>query len=246
MVSIITVCLNSERTIQRTIESVLRQSSCNIEHLFIDGNSSDKTLNIINSYKDKYDRKNIKLRVISEPDNGLYDAMNKGIYLASGDIIGILNSDDWYEAHTIEIVETILARNNTIDIVMGAIRIHNGSQIIIKKAKNSNFLTTRHFNHPAMFVKKTCYNDLGIYEEGNLYADFEWFLRAKKKEKNIRFIDDILTNFSIGGVSTKKSFKAIRQKVFFRYMNYRKNNYTCLYYFECWFQEIVKYLLVSR
>ena len=90
-ISLITVCYNSEETIKDTIESVLKQTYRNYEYIIIDGKSKDKTLDIIKSYEKKFDS---KLKYISESDEGLYDAMNKGIALATGDIIGILNSDD--------------------------------------------------------------------------------------------------------------------------------------------------------
>ena len=90
-ITIITVCFNSEKTIRETLESVLDQDYCDYEHLIIDGASSDHTMAVINEYKEAY---NGRLRVISEKDNGLYDAMNKGVAHASGEIIGFLNSDD--------------------------------------------------------------------------------------------------------------------------------------------------------
>ena len=92
--SIITVCFNSEKTIERTIRSVLNQTFSDYEYIIVDGASKDDTMKIVKSYEDKFDG---RLHYISEPDKGIYDAMNKGIRLAQGEIIGIVNSDDWLE-----------------------------------------------------------------------------------------------------------------------------------------------------
>ena len=98
-ISIITVCLNSKRTIEQTIQSVIGQAHDNCEYIVIDGGSTDGTLEILKKYDGSIST------IISEPDEGIYDAMNKGIALATGDIIGILNSDDWYEPGIFKLVE---------------------------------------------------------------------------------------------------------------------------------------------
>jgi len=104
LISIITVCFNSENTIKDTIESVLNQTYKNIEYLIIDGKSSDETLNIIKSFEEKFNNSKITFKWISEADKGIYDAMNKGLKMANGELIGILNSDDWYELETVKII----------------------------------------------------------------------------------------------------------------------------------------------
>lgn len=107
-ISIITVCFNSEKTIKDTIESVLNQTYPNIEYIIIDGNSVDKTIDIIKSYESSFEQKGISIHWISETDNGIYSAMNKGFALSNGELIGILNSDDWYSR---EAVSKIVAKN---------------------------------------------------------------------------------------------------------------------------------------
>jgi len=97
-ISIITICFNSEKTIAKTIESILEQDYQNIEYLIIDGASKDGTMKIVNSYKKKFNQKGIEYVISSEKDKGIYDAMNKGVGKASGDVVGILNSDDYYAA----------------------------------------------------------------------------------------------------------------------------------------------------
>ena len=100
--SIITVCYNSEKTIRRTIESVLNQTCQDYEYIIVDGKSTDKTLDIVKEYEARFAD---KLKYISEPDTGIYNAMNKGIALSDGSIIGIVNSDDWLQPDALEIVK---------------------------------------------------------------------------------------------------------------------------------------------
>lgn len=249
MISIITACYNSGATIKRTIESVLNQDSLSdiqIEHIFVDGASKDNTLSIIEGYRTAYEQKGMRMIVNSEKDEGIYDAMNKGISLSAGKIIGILNSDDWYEPNTISVVQKAFNNNMKADIIMGAIYLHNGKQTIIKRAKKSWIITSRHFNHPAMFVRSDCYQDVGTYENSSISGDFDWYLRAMRKGKNVILIPNILTHFSVGGASTKKSFPGAIKKIGDRYKVYRKNGYSCLYYFECAFQELAKYCLIRE
>ncbi len=246
MLSVITVCYNSEKTVSGTIESVLNQTNSNIEHIFIDGNSSDDTLSIINSYREDYENRGLRLVVVSEPDKGIYDAMNKGIKLATGTVIGILNSDDWYEPNTSAIVQKLMDRNPDTDILMGAVRIHNHEQKIIKKIKKSPWITSRNFNHSAMFVKKKCYEEVGSYDISMLYADFDWFLRAMKKGRKISYTREILSNFSVGGISTRKSLKQVLYRIKDRYRAYHNNGYSRFYMGECILQEAAKYCLVRQ
>ena len=116
-ISIITATYNSGRTLRHTIESVLRQTYQDIEYLIVDGCSKDDTLEIVKDYESKFGD---KMRWISEPDNGIYDAMNKGLRMATGDVVGILNSDDFYTSD--DIVETIAANmSDEVDAVYGDI-----------------------------------------------------------------------------------------------------------------------------
>ena len=130
MVSVVTVTYNSEETIGRAMDSLVGQSSHHVEHLIMDGVSTDKTLEIVEHYRSVYEQCGMALRVFSEKDRGPYDAMNKGIRIATGDLVGILNSDDYYDPCAIETVEKLQSEND-FDILMGAIRIHNGSSQII-------------------------------------------------------------------------------------------------------------------
>ena len=244
MISVVTVTYNSEKTIRRTIESILRQKIGSVEHIIVDGCSSDETIDLVESYRQQYESRGYVLKVISEKDKGPYDGMNKGIHAASGDYIGILNSDDNYDDNALAIVEKTIAATGA-DIYMGAIRIHNGeSQIIEKHAKNTHYQTSRHFNHPAMFASKECYDDVGEYRLGNVHADYGWYLKAIKKGKKVEIIPQVLADFYIGGWSSKKSFKNTLERISTKYQVYKENGYSRLYYFECFGQEIAKYLLL--
>ena len=115
LISIITVVKNAEETIEKSIQSVIRQKYDNIEYIIVDGGSTDKSLEIIKKYKDKIDK------VVVEPDNGIWDAMNKGIKIASGDIIGFLNADDYYNLEALDLVNKYFL-NNEIDFLFGSVK----------------------------------------------------------------------------------------------------------------------------
>lgn len=203
-VSIITVCYNSAATINDTITSVLSQDYKNIEYIVIDGGSSDATLDIINKYREQISV------VISEPDKGIYDAMNKGIKNATGDIVGILNSDDFYETKDV-ITETVNNFDVDTEIVFG--------DLIFVKPENiekiTRFYSLPRFKawklrfgwmppHPATFIKKSVYDKYGLYKINyKISADYEVFVRFLLVNKvNFKHINKILVRMRDGGVST--------------------------------------------
>lgn len=243
MVSVITVSYNSENCIARSIESVLAQTCRDIEYLIIDGKSTDKTVEIAESYRSAMEEKGIRYRVISEKDNGIYDAMNKGIRLAQGEIIGLLNTDDTYEADTIKTVtETFEAQD--CDLMFADIRIHkqDGSSFI-KKAKLRKFETSRDWNHPTTFVKAQLYKEYPFRNLG-IHDDYGFFLQMKKQKRKIVTVSKVLANFRMGGASNHKSFKAAKKRIMDRYRYcYRINGYSRLYMIECVVIEMAKMIL---
>lgn len=245
-ISIITVCYNSEKTIERTIKSVLAQIVDDLEYILIDGESEDQTMGIIMQYEKAFVEKGWKYKYISEPDDGMYDAMNKGIHIATGGLIGILNSDDWYEDNALHIVSENYNNNPGFDIFMGAIRILNGNQRIIKKARDRRYKTSRDFNHPAMFVTKKCYEEVGDYKIHNIHDDYGWYLHATKEGKKILIINEILTNYPTGGEGSKKSLINSAKRIGNKYQIYKDNDFSALYLLECFLQEMFKYLLLSK
>lgn len=198
-VSIITVCYNSARTIRKTIESVLNQTYKDIEYIIIDGKSTDSTLDIINEYRDKFGE---RLIVVSEPDNGIYDAMNKGIKCATGEIIGILNSDDYYENKAVENIKDAMTPDK-YQILYGFLRIwKNGEEYEINRLSHL-FLQERMINHPSCFVTKSVYDDFGCFDLQYIsVADYDFMLRMSQNEK-VHFIpvNAVITNFALGGMS---------------------------------------------
>ena len=242
-VSIITICFNSEAVIKKTIESVLNQTFTDIEYLIIDGASKDKTVEIAESYKEAFAQKGIDYKIFSEPDKGIYDAMNKGIAKATGELVGLINSGDFYEP---EMVETAVKAydEKPYDIFYADINlIKDNGQIIVKRSKYDKLPTSRHWNHPTMVVRKAYYDEIGTYKCVGIHDDFEFFLRARKKNARITIKNVTLANFMTGGASNKKSFKQCKKRCKDRYKAYRDNGYGIWSWFECVGIEIAKFIL---
>lgn len=207
-ISLITVTYNSEKTLRKTIQSVLAQKFINLEYIIIDGQSKDNTVSIIKESEPLF---NNNLKWISEKDTGIYDAMNKGIKIATGDIIGILNSDDYFTSDNIlEIIHTTFEKNQSIDAIYGDIHyINNNPNQIIRYYSSKIFkpqLMRLGFMpaHPSFYVKKQVYTQWGVYKTNyKIAADFEFLLRVilKGKIQTLYLPIDMVT-MKIGGVST--------------------------------------------
>ena len=242
-VSIITVAYNSEKTIRHTIESVLAQTYQNMEYRIIDGASKDATVEIAEAYRSRMEAKGIRYYVLSEPDNGIYDAMNKGIRMADGDIIGIINSDDWYEPDAVQTaVETF--QNTGCDLMYANIRMHKADgSTFIKKARTRKFQTSRDWNHPTTFVRAEWYKQYPFRQLG-IHDDYGFFLLMRKLDKKIVTVDKVLANFHMGGASNHKDLKAAKKRIMDRYRYcYRINGYSRWYIVECVAIEAAKFLL---
>ena len=211
-ISIITVVYNNERTIKDALESVLGQSYRDIEYVIIDGKSKDNTVTIIDEYTDKLGY------FISEKDNGLYDAMNKGIQAATGDVIGILNSDDLYQDFDV-IADVMEQFNNdsTLDILYGNLVYVKSDDVnkIVRNWKCKPYYNRFFENgnvppHPALFVKKSVYDKVGLFNlDYKLAADYELMLRMLKKyDFKIKYIDRLIVKMRLGG-ATNQSYKNI-------------------------------------
>ena len=207
-ISIITATYNSGRTIRDTIESVLRQTYTDFEYIIKDGGSKDDTLAIVKEYAPKFGD---KIKAISEPDQGIYDAMNKGIQMATGDVIGILNSDDFYtSADALQVIADTFA-NNDIDATYGDIHFVNDDDLSKCVRYYSSAIFRRSFMrfglmpaHPSFYCKKTAYEKYGIFDTSyKVAADFENLLRliyvGNIKTKYIK--KDFVT-MRMGGAST--------------------------------------------
>jgi glycosyltransferase involved in cell wall biosynthesis len=211
-ITIVTVAYNSENTIANTISSVASQKHKNIEHLIIDGQSTDKTLKIVEAYQHS------KLVFRSEPDEGIYDAMNKGVKCASGDIIGILNSDDFYVNSNVlnEVVEAFES-DDSLEVVIGDVDFVKFSNLRnpIRMYRSSGFkLWMFRFGfmppHPAIFIRKKAYKRVGFYSLNyKIAADFDFLLRlmlidgARYKLTSKHWVRMINGGVSTSGISSK-------------------------------------------
>ena len=201
-ISIITVCKDSEKTIEKSIQSVISQDYPNIEYIIIDGKSKDNTLPIIRKYLGQI---NV---LISDKDNGIYDAINKGIKHANGDLIGILNSDDQYFPRTLS---TVAKKYRSDTIISGYCIVSNGSSIQLSSRSGKRFQKKKPLNklkyrmaidHPAMFVPSECYSQLGLYDiKFSISSDYKWTANAWKSGVHFDIIDKPLVLFSRGGAS---------------------------------------------
>jgi glycosyltransferase involved in cell wall biosynthesis len=241
LVTIITVSYNSEKTISNTIESVLMQTYKNIEYIIIDGASIDKTVNIANSYQNKFSDKGIGYIVISKPDKGMYDALNIGVKQAKGLIIGSINSDDWYELDAVENV--VKTYNETqFDMFYADLRVIKPSGNVIKHSKKSRIISSRYWNHPTTFITKDIYNKYQ-YKLESMYDDFDLMVRIRQNGHNVVVGNNIIANFRFGGMSTKKNIKETRERIKIRYNIYRNNGLSRMYILECILVEAAKYFM---
>lgn len=241
LVSIITVCRNSESTIKDTIESVLNQTYSNLEYIIVDGKSTDKTLDIVKEYEEIFQEKGIVYRYISEKDAGIYDAMNKGIAMAKGELIGIINSDDWYEPNAIEVAADWY-RKERYDLFYADLRIVGTEKSFIKKAKDSQWITSRYWNHPTTFIPKCLYEKYH-YKNENIHDDWDLILKIRKNKCKVCVVNKVLANFRRNGVSHEKSIKKALERARIKYGIYRDNGYSRLYAVECYGMEIAKMVL---
>ncbi|WP_426671957.1 glycosyltransferase family 2 protein [Mucilaginibacter sp. McL0603] len=203
-ISVITVAFNAEKTIEHSIASVLGQKFNNVQYIVIDGGSTDDTIKIINKYKDKVDI------FVSEPDRGIYDAMNKGIALATGDIIGTLNADDFYsDDHVLSEVAAGFTDPHT-DILYGDLDYIEPSGKINRKWRSGKYKSGA-FNwgwmppHPTFYCRKKLFDELGAYKlDYGSAADYELMLRFIHSNKtNVYYLNKVMVKMVIGGISNK-------------------------------------------
>jgi len=215
-ISIITVTFNSARTISDCISSVNSQTYENIEHIIIDGASVDNTVDIIRFMENRVSK------IVSEPDEGIYYAMNKGIAEATGQIVGILNSDDFYVKKTVLSEIASCFQNNDVDCVFGNINYVKSQkpEKIIRRwqsgcYKRGSFQRGWHPAHPAFFTKKSVYDRYGIFNLNfKLAADFELMLRILEKYGISNFyIEDSLINMRLGGATSRSLINIIKQNI---------------------------------
>lgn len=223
LVTVITPCYNSEKTIARTIESVLNQSYKEIEYIIIDGASTDRTLEIAKSYEDAFQG---RMKIYSEKDQGIYDAMNKGIRLANGELIGIVNSDDYYEAEAV--AHMVQNRSNQpYQILYGFERILNEGQETCVVIHHHSNLRNQMITHPTCFITKKLYEEKGMYDLAYKYsADYEFMLRMYQ-DKEIEFtpVYQLISNYALGGASGTGAAYIETNQLFLKYGTISKKRY---------------------
>ena len=206
-ISIITPTYNAERYFEQNIKSIISQKFENIEHIIVDSESTDDTIKIINNYRDHFSK------IIVEKDFGIYDGMNKGIMSAKGDIIGILNADDYYNNGALKLVSKTYEYSSKKDIIHGRMNIvYKNMQSLSLGDLSDKAFKNGHFklNHSATFVPKSIYDKLGLFDiKYKSGADREFLLRAYHKNVKFLQIEKPLANFRIGGFSSSYNLKII-------------------------------------
>jgi len=193
LISVITIVYNGDKYIEQTINSVIDQSYNNVEYIIIDGGSTDGTLDIIKKYEKQIDY------WVSEPDEGISDAFNKGISLCTGEIIGIINADDWYEINVFEKISL----NMQYDVVHGQLQYWKDSLKLELFMPNQLKLDKEMtLNHPTCFVKRDVYNKIGGYScEFNISMDYDFLLRVNNHNMKFHYLPFVIANMRYCGVS---------------------------------------------
>lgn len=199
LLSIITVVYNGEKYLEQTIKSVINQNISNLEYIIIDGGSSDGTIDIIKRYSDSISY------WVSEPDSGIYDAINKGIKVSSGKYIGIINSDDWYEQNALSQLAKKFDSEES-DIICGLLRLWDDNKVMGIQGNTSDFLVHGMISHPTCFVKKSVYDEIGVFNtKYKIAGDYDFMMRCLKKGSSFSFQEFVIANFRLSGVSNQNA-----------------------------------------
>lgn len=209
LLTIITVCLNSSSTIERTLRSVIAQKSANVEYIVIDGASTDGTQDIVNRFAGGIDQ------FVSEPDKGISDAFNKGISLAKGSIVGLINSDDTLLPGSLQRVVDFFQNNPDVQVVHGDLLLYSGDLLVKKVVPAGRWWYPWRlvlFNHPSTFVRKSVYNSYGLFSlHYRIAMDVEIFLRWIVSGVRIGYLPEPLAVMHYGGTSDRHPYDGYRE-----------------------------------
>jgi len=205
-ISIITPTYNSENTLHGTVNALLDQTFSDFEYIIIDGVSKDKTIEKIESYIPEFSKKGVEVKIISEPDKGVYDAMNKGISFAQGELIGITNSDDWYENDALEVMwnkYTDGKVDKANSMIYGIERVWKDDKIFNLQRRGAAFIAESVLPHSTLFVAKKVYEKHGAYDLSvKVLADYDFICRCVNQGVHLEEIDIVISNFRLGGISS--------------------------------------------
>lgn len=198
-VSIVTIVRNGAETMPRTLDSVLSQDFQGTEYIIVDGGSTDGTLDLLRANQSRVGL------WISEPDRGISDAFNKGIALSRGEVIGLLNSDDWYEPDAVRVVMERMQQSGA-DIACGRLQYWDGErQTYLASSDPAHLERGMTVGHPTVFVRRECYQRFGLFRlDFRLAMDYEWLLRAKAAGARFVVADRCLANMQGGGVGDRR------------------------------------------
>jgi len=215
--TVITIVYNNVRDIERTIKSVLNQTHKNLEYIIIDGKSTDGTMAVIDKYRTQLSK------VVSEPDKGIYDAMNKGLAMAKGDYILFMNSgDEIYDEHT---VEEVFASTPGADIYYGETEMYNDNWESLGRRRHeapeqfdwTSFKYGMNISHQAIYIKKSITEPYDLKYKYS--ADIDWIIKAAKKSSSIVNVHRYVAKYLVGGMSKKKHRESLKErfKIFTKY-----------------------------
>lgn len=209
LVSIVTICYNSEKFIQKTINSVLTQDFINFEYIIIDGASTDNTLDLIKEYLPLFEKKGIIVTLLSEADNGIYNAMNKGIDLAAGKWINFMNSGDCFQND--KVLNNIFEQEYPYDILCGSAEIVlNGKKSLWNPKDLTSIWKRMPFCHQSVFVRRAIHSTQKFDERYRLSADYDFFLRAYISKEKFHYIDICVAKYDTEGQSvTNETLSAL-------------------------------------
>lgn len=213
-ISVVMPTYNSSKTIRKTLDGILAQTFTDFEYIIIDGKSTDDTLTIIESYLPSFEAKNIKVHVTTEKDNGVYDAMNKGIDKAKGELIGINNSDDVYEPYALEVMwqqyNSIPPLEKSNVILYGLERQWQGDLVYNVYRRGADFVGHGTLPHSTFFVPKSVYEKYGKFDLSHkVLADYDFYSRCHASGVKLIGLDTVISNYKLGGISSD----------FFKYYN---------------------------
>jgi glycosyltransferase involved in cell wall biosynthesis len=227
--TIITVVFNAEKTITKTINSILHQTESFFDYIVIDGKSTDNTIELINSYKQQFIEKKINFTLISELDKGIYDAMNKGIDLTTTEYITFLNADDTFDNDFIKSCLKIVDESHP-DYIYSSVYACFGEtrKLFIPNFDPNTFLfRSMPFPHPGLIVKRIIYNEIGKFDiKYKFAADLDWILKLISFKKYNGFKNNLsLVNYTVGGAGN--SMKSLRESINI-YNRYNNSLFLCL------------------